>query len=201
MIIAADLASLYGVSTRVLNQAVRRNISRFPGDFFFQLTREEKQKVVTDCDHLQNLKYSSSPPYAFTEHGTIMAANLLHSSRAIEVSVFIVRAFIELRKAAAARKEILRRLAELEKQNSVHGQNIQSLADAIRQLMARPAPVRKQVGFHWDQEKKRKGAAKKPAKKRGDNPAGMLGGARYVFSSTIKSIRLINSSCGSSFWK
>lgn len=161
VIIAADLARLYGVSTRALNQAVRRNSDRFPEDFVFQLTSEEKRDVITKCDHLQNLKYSSSLPYAFTEHGTIMAANLLKNPKAVEVSVFIVRAFVELRKAASAHKEILRRLEELERQGSVHDRNIQALADAIRQLMAPPVTGRRQVGFHWDQK-----AGKKPAMNR-----------------------------------
>lgn len=169
VILAADLARLYGVTTRALNQAVRRNSDRFPEDFFFQLTAEEKQEVITNCDHLENLKYSSVPPYAFTEHGTIMAANLLNSPRAVEVSVFIVRAFVELRKAASTQREILRRLAELEKQSAVHGQNIGALADAIRKMIASPpATGRRQVGFHWED----KPAKSRSRKKKQGRPAG-----------------------------
>ena len=93
----ADLADLYGVATKVLNQAVKRNMDRFPGDFLFQLTAEEKAEVVTDCDHLAKLKFSPVLPYAFTEHGAIMAASVLNSPQAVEVSVFVVRAFVRLR--------------------------------------------------------------------------------------------------------
>lgn len=156
VILASDLARLYGVATKVLNQAVRRNIERFPEDFVFQLTIEEKQEVVTNCDHLENLKYSATLPYVFTEHGTVMAANLLNSPKAVDVSVYIVRAFVELRKAASLQQEILRRLAELEKNAAVHGQNISTLAEAI-QILAAPSPVddRKhiRVGFHWEEAK------------------------------------------------
>lgn len=81
VIIDADLARLYGVPTRALNQAVRRNLDRFPDDFRFQLTLPEKTKVITDCDHLQSLKFSKALPHAFTEHGTLMAANVLNSTK------------------------------------------------------------------------------------------------------------------------
>ena len=99
VIIDVDLAEFYGVTTKVLNQAVRRNINRFPVDFMFQLTKEEKTEVVTNCDHLQNLKYSSVNPYVFTEHGALMVSSILNSVRAVEVSVFIVRAFVQLRRS------------------------------------------------------------------------------------------------------
>jgi hypothetical protein len=82
VIIDADLASLYGVKTRILNQAVKRNIDRFPEDFMFQLTKIEKEEVITNCDHLSQLKFSSYLPYAYTEHGAIMAANILNSDKA-----------------------------------------------------------------------------------------------------------------------
>lgn len=82
----ADLAELYGVSTKRLNEQVRRNRSRFPADFMFQLTKEEKRKVVTNCDHLAQLKYAPSLPFAFTEHGAVMVASVLNSARAVTVS-------------------------------------------------------------------------------------------------------------------
>ena len=97
VIIDADIAEAYGVTTKALNQAIRRNADRFPSDFMFRLTKEEKQEVVTNCDHLQKLKFSSVNPRAFTEHGAIMAASVLNSNRAIEISVFVVRAFVQLR--------------------------------------------------------------------------------------------------------
>jgi hypothetical protein len=97
VIIDADLAEFYGVATKRLNEQVKRNVNRFPADFMFQLTKEEKSEVVANCDHLKNLKYSKTLPYAFTEHGAIMAASVLNMQRAIEVSVFIVRAFVKFR--------------------------------------------------------------------------------------------------------
>ena len=104
VIIDADLADAYGVTTKVLNQAIRRNADRFPSDFMFRLTKQEKLEVVTNCDHLQKLKYSPVNPYAFTEHGAIMVASVLNSPKAIEVSVFVVRAFVKLREMIAGHK-------------------------------------------------------------------------------------------------
>ena len=97
VILDADLAELYDVPTKRLNEQVKRNIDRFPPDFMFQLNLKEKEEVVANCDHLSRLKYSPSLPYAFTEHGAIMAASVLNSPRAVEISVYIVRAFVRLR--------------------------------------------------------------------------------------------------------
>ncbi len=112
----ADLAVIYETSTKALNQAVKRNRDRFPSDFMFQLTAAEKQEVVTNCDHLARLRFSPVLPNAFTEHGAIMAANVLNSSRAIEMSVFVMRTFIKLRERLATHKELGHKLAELEAQ-------------------------------------------------------------------------------------
>ena len=101
VIVDADLAEAYGVTTKALNQAIRRNLHRFPEDFMFQLTKQEKLEVVTNCDHLQKLKYSPVNPRVFTEHGAIMAASVLNSPKAVEVSVFVVRAFVQLREVIA----------------------------------------------------------------------------------------------------
>jgi len=98
VILDADLAELYGVSTKVFNQAVRRNHDRFPEDFMFRLTAEEKGEVVTNCDHLSKLKYSSTLPYAFTEHGAIMAANVLNAPRAITIHPRIIKGTLWLAK-------------------------------------------------------------------------------------------------------
>ena len=92
----SDLAGLYSVGTKVLNQAVKRNISRFPDDFMFQLTQREKNQVVTDCDHLARLKYSAALPYAFTEQGVAMLSSVLRSRRAIEINIAIMRVFVRL---------------------------------------------------------------------------------------------------------
>ena len=113
VMIDADLAELYGVPTRVLNQAVKRNSERFPEDFMFSLTPDEKPEVVTNCDHLARLKFSSSLPFAFTEHGAIMAANVLNSQRAVEASVYVVRAFVRQREMIASNKELTAKLNEL----------------------------------------------------------------------------------------
>ncbi len=112
VILDADLATLYGVSTKRLNEQVKRNPGRFPDDFMFQLTNEEKAEVVANCDHLRRLKFSPNLPYAFTEHGAIMAANVLNSERAVEASVEIVRAFVRPRQLLASNVELSRRLDE-----------------------------------------------------------------------------------------
>ncbi|MBQ8032744.1 MAG: ORF6N domain-containing protein [Elusimicrobiaceae bacterium] len=112
-----DLAALYGVATKALNQAVKRNIKRFPAHFMFQLSRQEKQELVTNCDHLKALKYSPTLPYAFTEHGVAMLSSVLNSERAIQINIQIIDAFIAVRRYALATKpqEITRRVALLEK--------------------------------------------------------------------------------------
>ncbi len=150
VLLDSDLAALYGVSTKALNQAVKRNRDRFPVDFLFQLNAAEKQEVVTNCDHLARLKFSPQLPYAFTEHGTMMAAMILNSPRAVEVSVFVVRAFVKLRQFVLAHKELAGKLAQLEKKVLGHDDAIRQLVVAIRQLMAPPAaPARSgRIGFH-----------------------------------------------------
>lgn len=147
IIIDADLARLYGVQTKVLNQMVRRNFSRFPADFLFQLSENEKQEVVTNCDHLKNIRFFKGLPYAFTEHGVVMAASLLSSERAAEVSIYVVRAFIKMREMVVEHKELFMKLAELEQKVSGHDQNIQTLFTAIRALMETPQKAKKPIGF------------------------------------------------------
>lgn len=143
----ADLAELYGVPTKALNQAVKRNQDRFPLDFMFRLTNQERNEVVTNCDHLQKLKFSSVLPYAFTEHGAIMLASVLNTQRAIEVGVYVVRAFVKLREMLATHKELAQKLAELERKLESHDEHIRSLFEAIRQLMAPAQPKRRPIGF------------------------------------------------------
>ena len=150
VIIDADLAELYGVETKALNQAVRRHKERFPADFVVQLTREEKLEVVTDCDHLSNLRFSPYLPLAYTEHGAIMAANVLNSQRAVEMSVFVVRAFVRLRGILASQIEMLRKLEELEDKVGEHDEALRAIVQTIRQLMA-PAPRTPKIGFEAEQ--------------------------------------------------
>ena len=123
----ADLAAIYGVPTRALNQAVKRNAARFPKDFLFQLTHQEKKEVVTNCDHLARLKFSPVRPYAFTEHGALMAANVLNSARAVKMSVYVVRAFIKQREMLMAQADILKRLAQMDKKLLQHDEKPQLL--------------------------------------------------------------------------
>jgi hypothetical protein len=111
----ADLAALYGVTTKRLNEQVKRNRDRFPEDFMFQLTDEEKEKVVANCDHLKKLKFSPSLPYAFTEHGAVMLASILNSAVAVEVSIQVVRTFNRLREYVAHHKALAQKLDVLEK--------------------------------------------------------------------------------------
>jgi len=145
VLLDADLAVLYGVATKALNQAIKRNTDRFPEDFIFRLTSEEKAEVVTNCDHLVRLKFSPNLPYAFTEHGAIMAANVINSARAIHTSVQVVRAFIRLRQMIATNKDLARRLNELEAR---YDRQFKAVFDAIRELMTPPEPKpRRRIGF------------------------------------------------------
>ena len=158
VIIDVDLAELYGVPTKALNQAVKRNTVRFPPDFLFQLTPAEKAEVVTNCDHLQKLKFSKTLPYAFTEHGAIQAANVLLSSQAVEMGIYVVRAFIHLREAAATHVDVAQRLAELEMKteslelsHDTFSRNtrlqLRQLLEAVRELTAPVEPPRRPIGF------------------------------------------------------
>jgi phage regulator Rha-like protein len=148
----SDLAELYGVETKALNQAVKRNLDRFPPDFMFQLTVTEKNEAVTNCDHLIQLKYSPSLPYAFTEHGALMLANVLNSERAAQTSVQVVRAFVRLRQMLASNAELARKLAALENK---YDAQFKVVFDAIRQLMSPPAKPKREIGFHvkYDDDK------------------------------------------------
>jgi hypothetical protein len=157
VMIDSDLAGMYGVTTKVLNQAVKRNQERFPGDFMFRLTATEKKEVVTKCDHLSQLKFSRTLPSAFTEHGALMLGNVLKSARAAEVSLLVVRTFVQLREMLAGHQELANRLEELERKVSGHDQTIVGLIQAIRQLMQTPASAGRPIGFTADLngEKKR----------------------------------------------
>jgi len=148
VILDSDLAELYGVASKRLNQQVTRNASRFPADFRFRLTRAEYENL--------RLQFATSSlghggrrylPYAFTEHGAIMAASVLNSERAIQMSIFVVRAFVRMREALAANQQIIANLAELERRLENHDGKIQQLVHAIRELMLPPAPNRRKIGF------------------------------------------------------
>ena len=135
VILDADLAELYGVSTKAFNQAVKRNQDRFPEDFLFRLPPEEKAEVVTNCDHLGRMKYSHVLPSAFTEHGAIMAANVLNTPRAITIRVSVVRAFVKLSGLVNTQKEFGRKLEDLEKRLGENDEKFDVVFAATRELM------------------------------------------------------------------
>ena len=144
VILDSDLALLYGVRTKRLNEQVKRNQNRFPVDFMFQLTEVEKSEVVANCDHLRKLRFSPALPFAFSEHGALMAANILKSDRAVCASVQVVRAFVKLRRMLASNAELAHKLDELERK---YDQQFKIVFDAIRQLMT-PVPANaKLIGF------------------------------------------------------
>jgi hypothetical protein len=165
VMVDADLADLYGVQTKALNQAVKRNAERFPSDFMFQLTADEKLEVVTNCDHLARLKYSRTLPFVFTEHGAIQASNVLASPQAIEMGLYVVRTFVRLREVLASHKELASRLDSLERktealalQHDAFARNtrvqLKQVFDAVRELMKPPeATPKRAIGFIELQEK------------------------------------------------
>jgi hypothetical protein len=166
-LVDADLAVLYGVTTKRLNEQIKRNADRFPGDFMFKLDAAEKAEVVANCDHLQKLKFSKVLPYAFTEHGAIQAANVLASPQAVEMGIFVVRAFVRMRELAAVHADLAKRLDELEQKteglalaHDTFSRNtrlqLKQLFDAIRQLMTLPDPPKRPIGFVTPQEKGKK---------------------------------------------
>ncbi len=152
-----DLAALYSVQTKALNQAVKRNKDRFPEDFVFQLTREEVGSSMRSRSQFVTLKRGSNIkylPYAFMEHGALMAANILNSPRAMQMSVFVVRAFVKMRGLLGNTQELARQLAALEKELKerldVHEVAIVSILQRVMDLIDTPAlsdPPRKHIGF------------------------------------------------------
>jgi hypothetical protein len=149
----ADLAALYGVTTKRLNEQAKRNQERFPLDFMFVMTAEEKAEVVANCDHLGKLKYSPVLPNAFTEHGALMAASVLNTPRAVEVSVYVVRAFVMLRELLASNRKLAVKLDELERKLGAHDHAINEILQAIRRMMMPPEQKRKRsIGFSaWEE--------------------------------------------------
>jgi hypothetical protein len=158
VILDSDLAALYGVPTKRLNEQVKRNHERFPVDFMFQLTKAEKDKVVANCDHLQKLKFSPVLPNAFTEHGAIMAASVLNSGRAVQASIYVVRAFVKLRQMLAPYKQLMGKLDQLEKKLQTHDKQIIAIVHAIKLLMPPPEDKPKEpFGFHKKKTRSSKG--------------------------------------------
>jgi phage regulator Rha-like protein len=147
VILSTHLAKLYGVETRVLVQAVKRNIERFPSDFMFRLKKEEAEKLVSQ-NVIPHIKYfGGSMPYAFTEQGVAMLSSVLHSKRAIQVNIAIMRAFVKLRGILAAHKELANKLSQLEQKIEKHDAEIKAIFEAIRQLMSPPEKPQRKIGF------------------------------------------------------
>ena len=168
VILDTDLARLYGVTAKRLNEQVKRNRHRFPDDFAFQLSSAEfaslrsqiaissQQPIDSKENNLNWSQFATSSsrhrgavyrPWVFTEHGAIMAANVLYSRRAVQMSVYVVRAFVRLRAILATHKELDKKLAELERRVKSHDEHIQSLFEAIRRLMAPEIPRSRRIGF------------------------------------------------------
>lgn len=151
VMLSMHLADLYDVETKVLMQAVKRNLDRFPEDFMFQLTWDEveiasrSQIVTLNKVKGKNVKYL---PYAFTEHGVVMLASVLNSKRAVAISIYIVKTFIKLREFLTYHKEIGQKLKEIEQKVDKHDVDILAIVEAVRQLMAPPPePSKRRIGF------------------------------------------------------
>lgn len=148
VILDSDLAELYGVTVKRLNQQVNRNQERFPADFMFQLTSPEDKalrlQIAASKKGRGGRRY---PPYAFTEHGAIMAATVLNSKRATEMSVFVVRAFVRMREMLAKNRQLAAKINELDRRLETHDTAIQDIIDAIKELMVPEGPSKRKIGF------------------------------------------------------
>lgn len=143
----SDLAELYAVPTKRLNEQVRRNAKRFPEDFMFQLTRAEKSRLTKNFAHLNKLKFSRNRPFVFTEHGAVMLASVLNSERAIEVNVQIVRIFTRMREVLLSYKNILLKLEKMEKRGAKHEEQIKVIFQYLNELLIHPTEPMRKIGF------------------------------------------------------
>jgi hypothetical protein len=166
VILDRDLAALYGVETRVLNQAVKRSRDRFPADFMFRLTAAEAQRLRSQIVTVKRQKIEAEQvattssqivmrsrgvryrPYAFTEQGVAMLSSVLNSERAVKVNIAIMRAFVKLRETLETNRELARKFSDLEKRVGKHDEEIAAIIEAIRQLMLPPEKPRREIGFH-----------------------------------------------------
>lgn len=145
VMIDRHLAELYGVDTRTLNQAVKRNQERFPEEFMFQLTTEEREEVITNCDNLLPLKFARTLPYAFTELGVAMLSSVLKSKRAIQVNIQIMKTFVQLRRMYSENKDLARQITDMEKK---YDGQFKLVFDALRKLLTPPDPPKREpMGF------------------------------------------------------
>ncbi|HKP02960.1 MAG TPA: ORF6N domain-containing protein [Chthoniobacterales bacterium] len=151
VILDSDLARIYGVETKALNRAVKRNADRFPRDFVFQLTREESGPLRYQTGTLNTGRgvHRKYRPYAFTEHGALQAANVLRSKRAVQMSVFVIRAFVKMREALSTNETVMKRLSQIDNTLFLHDAALRELFQKLRPLLQPPPePPKKQIGFH-----------------------------------------------------
>lgn len=156
VLLDAELAELYGVPTKALNQATKRNIERFPDDFMFRLSSAEAETLNRSQSVTGSQKHRDPrfPPYAFTEHGAVMAATILNSPRAVEMSLYVVRAFVKLREVLASNKDVAQKLDQLESKLRTHDRAILEILKAIRELMNPVQPERREIGFTANLDRK-----------------------------------------------
>jgi hypothetical protein len=148
VLLDSDLAALYGVQTKNLNKAVKRNAERFPADFMFQLTPEELRSLRFQFGTSKTRGGPRYRPYAFTEQGVAMLSSVLKSDRAIRVNVAIMRTFVRLRQTLESNRELAQKFSELERRVGKHADEIAAILEAIRQLIALPKQPRREIGFH-----------------------------------------------------
>ena len=147
VMIDRDLADLYGTTTKALNQAVKRNQDRFPSDFTFKLTREEKLELVTNCDRFESIKHSTVLPSAFSEQGVAMLSSVIQSKKAIEVNIQIMRTFVKIRQMIGTNKEIKKAIAKLETASNKHDREIGAIIEIISGFLDDPKATKKKIGF------------------------------------------------------
>ena len=148
VILASELAKIYDVETRVLNQAVKRNLERFPSDFMFQLTAAEAESLIFQFGRAKGRGGRRHRPYAFTEQGVAMLSSVLNSPRAVKVNIAIMRAFVKLRQTLETNRELAQKFADLEGRVGKHDKEINAIIEAIRQLMVPPEKTKREIGFH-----------------------------------------------------
>lgn len=153
VILDFHLAELYGVKTKLLKRAVRRNINRFPPDFMFVLNTDEYNSLRRQIGSLKRGTHAKYLPYAFTEQGIAMLSSVLNSERAIQMNIAIMRAFVKLREIITSNKELAQKLIELERKIEVHDDEIQEIYEVIRRLLEPPQQPRRQIGFRIEEPK------------------------------------------------
>lgn len=149
VMIDKDLAGLYGVTTKRLNEQVKRNYKRFPADFMFQITKEEKEQIASQFKHLNRLKFSASLPYVFTEHGAVMLASVLNSDKAIEVNIQIVRIFTNIRQMLMDNTELRLEIEKIKRKTENNSKNIEQVFQYLDELLEKKenSKDRKQIGY------------------------------------------------------